>query len=150
MQVVLVHPEIPQNTGNIGRLCVNTHTRLHLIEPLGFSLSASSVKRAGLDYWPHLDLRVHASWDAFLADCRPERMIFASTRGRKTVYTVDFQAEDYLVFGSEGGGLPDAFYRRYCGSLYRIPMPAEQARSLNLANSVAVVLFEALRQVREW
>ena len=145
--IVLVAPEIPQNSGNIGRLCVNTGSRLHLVEPLGFSLDEPQRRRAGLDYWQHLDVRVHADWPALLRDCRPERMLFLSTKGQRSVYDVQFDTGDYLVFGNETSGLPSDFYVRYVGSLYTIPMPGEHARSLNLANAVAVVLFEALRQV---
>lgn len=150
MRIVLVAPEIPQNTGNIGRLCVNTGSRLHLVKPLAFSLADKHVKRAGLDYWPHLDLRVHESWEAFLNDERPGRMVFASTRGTRSIYTVDFRDHDYLVFGNETGGLPGEVYTQYADSMYRIPMTGAAARSLNLANAVAVVLFEALRQVHGW
>ena len=150
LNIVLIAPEIPQNTGNIGRLCVSTATRLHLIHPLGFSLEESQLRRAGLDYWPHLDLRVHDDWDAFLRACNPPRMIFASTKGSKSVFDVSYEDGDFLVFGNEGGGLPDELYVRYADSLRKIPMPGQHARSLNLANSVAIVLYEALRQVKGW
>lgn len=150
LNIVLVAPEIPQNTGNIGRLCVNTNTRLHLIKPLGFSLDESHVKRAGLDYWAHLDVEVYDDWHQFLQLRHPERMMFVSTRGHKSVFAVSYQRNDYLVFGNETGGLPRDFYARYSGSLYLIPMPGQGARSLNLANSVAVTLYEALRQINHW
>ncbi len=144
--VVLVAPEIPQNTGTIGRLCVCTGARLHLVKPLGFLLDEASVRRAGLDYWPHLDLRVHEDWDAFLADAKPERMLFASTKGGRSLYGFKFRPGDFLVFGNEGHGLPDAFYERYGDGLYVIPMPGAHARSHNLANAASIVLYEALRQ----
>jgi tRNA (cytidine/uridine-2'-O-)-methyltransferase len=148
--IVLIHPEIPQNTGNIGRLCVNNACRLHLIEPLGFSLDEAQVRRAGLDYWPHLDVSVHPGWEAFLASEHPARMMMASTRGKRSVYDFAFMKDDYIIFGSEGHGFPDAFYRRYAGSLYRIPMLGDHCRSLNLANAVGIVLYEGLRQVNGW
>ncbi|MCF7855171.1 MAG: tRNA (cytidine(34)-2'-O)-methyltransferase [Candidatus Pacebacteria bacterium] len=150
LKVVLLAPEIPQNTGNIGRLCVNTESELHLIEPLGFSLDETSVRRAGLDYWPHLKLAVHKHWAAFLEDQKPTRLVFASTKGRKSVFETHFCASDCLIFGNETSGFPEEFYRRYSDDLYQIPMPGEHARSLNLANSVAVVLYEALRQTLGW
>ena len=144
--VVLVAPEIPQNTGTIGRLCVCTGARLHLIKPLGFSLDEASVRRAGLDYWPHLDLCVHDNWEAFLAAAKPERMLFASTKGGRSFYEFQFAPGDFLVFGNEGHGLPESFYERYRDSLAIIPMPGAHARSHNLANAAAIVLYEAMRQ----
>jgi len=144
--IVLLAPEIPQNTGTIGRLCVCTGTRLHLIKPLGFLLDEAHVRRAGLDYWQHLDLQVYENWDEFLERNRPERLLFASTKGGKTIYECRFREGDYLVFGNETSGLPETFYQRYTDSLYMIPMPGPHARSHNLANAVSIVLYEALRQ----
>lgn len=148
MNVVLVHPEIPHNTGAIGRLCVGLDARLHLIKPLGFSLRASALKRAGLDYWDHLRLAVHPDWDAFLAAEAPARLFFASTQGVKSCYDCVFAKDDFLVFGSETTGLPGSFYTRYAEQLFRIPMPGAHARSINLANAMAIVLYEAYRQTR--
>ena len=148
MNVVLVHPEIPHNTGAIGRLCVGLDARLHLIKPLGFSLRASALKRAGLDYWAHLRLAVHSDWDAFLAAETPARLFFASTQGVPSCYDCVFAKDDFLVFGSETTGLPGSFYTRYAEHLFRIPMPGAHARSINLANAVAIVLYEAYRQTR--
>ncbi len=146
LHVVLVAPEIPQNTGNIGRLCVCTGARLHLVRPLGFSLEASRLRRAGLDYWKYLDLAVHDDWADYLHAARPQRMIFASTKARRSLFAVRFQPGDHLVFGNETGGLPPEFYSRYRDRLARLPMPGKHARSLNLANAVAIALYEALRQ----
>ena len=150
VHIVLVHPEIPQNTGNIGRLCVNTDSSLHLIEPLGFSLDESRVRRAGLDYWKFVRLNVYPDWQAFLQRFRParERMFFLSTRGRRSLYACRFREGDVLVFGNETRGLPPEFYKEYSDRLFRIPMPGEHARSFNLANAVAISMFEALRQIR--
>ena len=144
--IVLVAPEIPQNTGTIGRICVCTDARLHLVRPLGFSLDASRVRRAGLDYWRYVDLAVYEDWDAFLRTACPERMIFCSTKARRSVFDVRFRLGDYLVFGSESKGLPPRFYERYADALARLPMPGKHARSLNLANAVSIVLYEAMRQ----
>jgi tRNA (cytidine/uridine-2'-O-)-methyltransferase len=146
LKVVLVAPEIPQNTGAIGRLCVCTGTPLHLIEPLGFSLDESYVRRAGMDYWKHVDLHVHRHWEAFLRSETPERLVFSSTHARKSLYDIRFAGDECLVFGRESSGLPPAFYTRYDQQLYGIPMPGRHARSHNLANAVSIVLYEALRQ----
>jgi tRNA (cytidine/uridine-2'-O-)-methyltransferase len=148
LNIVLVAPEIPQNTGTIGRLCVCTDARLHLIKPLGFSLDESRIRRAGLDYWKYLDVHVHETWQAFLAREAPGQLVFASTKGGRNLYDARFRNDDYLVFGNETGGLPDDLYRTYADSLYVIPMPGEHARSHNLANAVSIVLYEALRQLK--
>jgi tRNA (cytidine/uridine-2'-O-)-methyltransferase len=146
--VVLVAPEIPQNTGTIGRLCVCTDTRLHLVRPLAFSLDEARIRRAGLDYWPHLDLRVHDTWEAFLATEAPRRLRFCTTRTARSIYAMDFEDGDGLVFGNETSGFPEPFYERYREALVTIPMPGAHARSHNLASAVSIVLYEALRQTR--
>ena len=147
IHVVLMQPEIPHNTGAIGRVCVGLDCPLHLVRPLGFALTSSWVRRAGMDYWPHLDLRLHDCWEAFLESVRPARLFFASTRGGRSLYACRFAAGDALVFGNESTGLPEAFYARYRDDLFRIPMPGPQARSLNLANAVSVAAYEAMRQL---
>ncbi|NOY81967.1 MAG: tRNA (cytidine(34)-2'-O)-methyltransferase [Kiritimatiellaeota bacterium] len=144
--IVLIAPEIPQNTGTIGRLCVCTGARLHLVRPLGFSLDASKVRRAGLDYWQYLDLAVHDDWESFLKATCPERLVFLSTKTSRNVYTCRFRSGDCLIFGNETRGLPPNFYSRYAGELWTLPMPGVHARSHNLANAAAIVLYEALRQ----
>ena len=146
--VVLVAPEIPQNTGTIGRLCVCTDARLHLVRPLAFSLDEARIRRAGLDYWPHLDLQVHDSWGDFLVTGRPTRLFLCTTKTARSLYDVRFAEGDALVFGNESSGLPPSFYERYRADLVTIPMPGVHARSHNLANAVSIVLYEALRQVR--
>jgi len=147
--IVLVAPEIPQNTGNIGRLCVSTDSMLHLIKPLGFSLEDKYLKRSGMDYWPHLNLRVYGNWDEFL-DANPgARLSFFSTHGEKSFWDETFRDGDFLVFGNEGHGLPPEFYEKYRERLLLIPMPGKFHRSYNLANSAAAALFEALRQNRK-
>ena len=120
------------------------------MRPLGFSLDESQVRRAGLDYWPHLDLAVYANWEEFLARARPDTLVFASTKGTRNVYSVQFSDGDFVVFGNESGGLPSALYDAWRERLFSIPMGGKGARSLNLANAVAVVLFEALRQINGW
>jgi len=147
LHIVLVHPEIPHNTGAIGRICVGLDWPLHLIRPLGFALTSAWLKRAGMDYWQHLDLHLHDSWDAFLHTVRPAHLHLASTRGTHTLYDHRFCANDALVFGSESSGFPDALYQNYASDLFKIPMPGTHGRSLNLANAVAVASYEALRQI---
>ncbi len=146
--IVLVHPEIPPNTGNVIRLSANTGCTLHLVEPLGFSMEDRLMRRAGLDYHEYAELRRHASWDTFLTSeqPRPERMFALTTRGTHLVHDVAFQPGDWLVFGSETSGLPDAVRAAFGpGQQIKLPMRAGQ-RSLNLSNAVAVTVFEAWRQ----
>ncbi len=146
--IVLVMPEIPQNTGSIGRLCVSTDTKLHLIEPLGFSLDEKHLKRAGMDYWQYLNYAVYPDWEAFLAANPPAQMFFVSTKGETAHWDVKFPEGAYLVFGRESSGLPPDFYDRYREKLIKIPMEGKFHRSLNLANATGIVLYEALRQAR--
>lgn len=145
--VVLLRPEIPHNTGAIGRLCVGLGVALHLVRPLGFALDDRSIARAGLDYWRHLDFTIHDTWEEYLAAAAPKRLLFLSTRGGRTLYDCRFQPGDALVFGNESSGLPADFYERYGGSLFRIPMPGEHARSINLANAVSIAAYECYRQL---
>lgn len=145
--IVLVAPEIPQNTGAIGRLCVCTDAALHLIKPLGFSLDEAHRRRAGLDYWPHLNWRLYENWDDFLTrNASPENLIFCSTKTSRNLYECTLRPGDWLVFGNEGHGLPGDFYEKYTDKLFTIPMPGQHARSHNLANAVAIALYEGLRQ----
>lgn len=144
--VVLVHPEIPQNTGNIGRLCVSTNTRLHLIEPLGYSLDDKYIKRSGMDYWKFLDLIIYKDWEEFKEKNPGAEMYFLSTKTDKSFWDCPYPDNCFLVFGSEGSGLPPEFYDIYKDRLYTLPMNGKFHRSLNLANSVAVTLFEGLRR----
>lgn len=146
--IVLFQPEIPQNTGTIGRLAVSTNCRLHLIEPLGFSLEDKFLKRAGLDYWQHLNPQIYPDWETFLATEKPERMFFISTHGEKSFFDAEYKIGDYLVFGRESAGLPEEFYKKYRDNMWLIPMPGEFSRSLNLANAASIVLYEAMRQNR--
>ena len=149
LHIVLVHPEIPPNTGNVIRLAANTGCNLHLVEPLGFSMDDKHMRRAGLDYHEYTYVQKHASWQAFIDAARPqpERMFALTTRGTRSPYVVQFAHGDWLVFGSETNGLPDAVRASFSPSqCLRLPMRAGQ-RSLNLSNAVAVTAFEAWRQL---
>ena len=146
--IVLVHPEIPPNTGNVIRLCANTGCTLHLIEPLGFSMDDKLLRRAGLDYHEYAELRRHADWASFLRDEQPatERLFALTTKGSRPLHEAAFQPGDWLVFGSESAGLPPEVRETFApAQRLRLPMRAGQ-RSLNLSNAVAVVAFEAWRQ----
>ena len=146
--IVLVHPEIPPNTGNVIRLAANTGCALHLIEPLGFSMDDRQLKRAGLDYHEYAPVRTHASWRAFVDALRPDpsRLFAFTTRGSRPFADVAWQAGDWLVFGSETAGLPIELHASFDAQRQvRLPLRAGQ-RSLNLSNAVAVVVFEAWRQ----
>ena len=145
MNIVLFQPEIPANTGNIGRTCVATGTKLHLIEPLGFLLNDKTIKRAGMDYWEHLDVTRYMNFAEFL-EKNPNAKIFMATTKAKHVYTdVEYDEDCYIMFGKESAGIPEEILVENEENCIRIPM-LEQIRSLNLSNSVAVVLYEALRQ----
>ena len=146
MHVALVEPEIPPNTGSIARLCAATETPLHLIGRLGFSIDDKHLKRAGLDYWPYVDVHQHADWASFAARVPGRRLAF-SARATQPYTAAVFQPDDVLVFGCETRGLPPAIKTELAASLYAIPIPSPHVRSLNLATAVAVVLYEARRQL---
>ena len=147
MNIVLLEPEMPSNTGNIGRTCAATQTRLHLIEPLGFKLNEKALKRAGLDYWDKLDVTVYSDYQDFL-ERNPdalERMYFATTKAHKVYSDVEYETDCYLMFGRESAGIPEKILVENEDRCVRIPMWGD-IRSLNLSNSAAIVLYEALRQ----
>lgn len=145
MNVVLFEPEMPANTGNIGRTCVATDTKLHLIEPLGFRISDKAVKRAGLDYWDKLQVAVYSDYQDFM-DKNPGAKIYMATTKARQVYTeVAYEPDCFLMFGKESAGIPEEILVKHQEACVRIPMWGE-IRSLNLSNSVSVVLYEALRQ----
>jgi len=146
--IVLVKPEIPQNTGNIGRICVSTGCNLHLIKPLGFSLEDSYIKRAGLDYWNHLNLSVYESWDFFMKKHFAAEFFFFSTKTERCFWNCPLTPGAFLVFGNEGSGFPPDFYQEYSERLYSIPMPGEFHRSLNISNAVSIAVYEGLRKNR--
>jgi len=145
VNIVLVEPEIPQNTGNIARTCAATGSTLHLVKPLGFEISDRYLKRAGLDYWNLLTYYIYENYDDFTVRNNNAKCYYATTKGSVSYASVRYQPDDYLIFGSETRGLPKKLLESVSGRCIRIPM-REQARSLNLSNSVAVVLCEALRQ----
>lgn len=145
MNIVLVEPEIPQNTGNIARTCAATGAKLHLIKPLGFELSDRYLKRAGLDYWGLMEYAVYENWADFIGKNPDASMYFLSTKAALSYTQPAYCADDYLVFGKETRGLNEELLKKHYDRCVRIPMRAE-ARSLNLANSVNIVLYEALRQ----
>jgi tRNA (cytidine/uridine-2'-O-)-methyltransferase len=146
MHVVLVAPEIPQNTGSIGRLCVATGSTLHLIDPLGFTIDDRHLRRAGLDYWPYVRCLRHPSWEAFRAARPPGRLLCFAARAPRSYTTLRYREDDLLVFGCESRGLPPAIRDAHADATFGIPIASEHVRSLNLATAVAVVLYEALRQ----
>ncbi len=145
LNIVLFEPEIPANTGNIGRTCVATGTRLHLIEPLGFRLNEKSIKRAGMDYWEHLDVTRYVNYEEFLEKNPGAKIYMASTKAPRTYTEVAYEDNCYIMFGKESAGIPEEILVDYEETCIRIPMLSE-IRSLNLSNSVAIVLYEALRQ----
>ena len=145
LNIVLLEPEIPANTGNIGRTCVASGTRLHLIEPLGFSLSEKALKRAGMDYWKDLDVTTYIDYQDFL-DRNPGAKIYMVTTKARKIYTeVSYEDDCYIMFGKESAGIPEEILVQNQENCIRIPM-MEKIRSLNLGNSAAIVLYEALRQ----
>jgi len=147
MNIVLVEPEIPPNTGNVARLCAATRTTLHLIEPLGFQIDDRQLKRAGMDYWELVTWHRWKNWSEFAAALPPEaKMWFVESCGPKLYSEVNYGADDFLIFGRETAGLPKMLLEQNRERWLRIPMFNEKARSLNLSNCVSLVLFEALRQ----
>ena len=145
LNIVLHEPEIPANTGNIGRTCVATGTRLHLIEPLGFSLSEKALKRAGMDYWKDLDVTTYLDYEEFLRKNPGAKIYYATTKGLQTYTDVQYEEDCFIMFGKESAGIPEEILVENEETTIRIPMYGE-IRSLNLGNSVAIVLYEALRQ----
>ena len=145
--VLLYEPEIPQNTGNIARLAA-THTPLYLVGPVGFRLTDKLLKRAGLDYWPHVRMKLYSDFDAAYAEIRHSRLVYFSARAPRLYYDFSFCAGDCLVFGPETRGLPEELIASYPGDVVKVPIDRARVRSLNLATTVGIALFEALRQLR--
>lgn len=145
LNIVLHEPEIPANTGNIGRTCVATGTRLHLIEPLGFRLNEKNLKRAGMDYWDELDVRTYIDFDDFLEQNQGARIYMATTKAPHVYTEVQYEPDCYIMFGKESAGIPEEILVKHKEDSIRIPMIGD-IRSLNLGNSVAIILYEALRQ----
>ncbi len=143
--IVLYQPEIPANTGNIGRLCVGTNSILHIIKPMKFMITDKYLKRAGLDYWDKLDVRFYKSWDDFLNKNRERKLLFFTTKSNQIYTKINFHDGDFLIFGPETRGIPEVILEKHWNSSFTIPM-SKQIRSINLSNSVAIVLYEAIRQ----
>ena len=147
LHIVLHQPEIPQNAGNIGRTCMAAGADLHLIEPLGFRLNERALKRAGMDYWQEVDVKRHINFEAFVRAHPASRIWMATTKAIKSHTDAAFSDGDFIMFGKESGGIPEDILARYADTCIRIPM-AEGARSLNLSNAVAIILYEAVRQIK--
>lgn len=147
LHIVLVAPSIPPNTGNISRLCAGTGTVLHLIEPIGFDLSEKSLRRAGLDYWDAVELYRHANLEEFFARHPTGRKYFFSTSGARNCYEATFAPGDFLIFGNETHGLPDELLAAHADDVLNIPIRLDRIRSINLSNSAAIALYEAMRQI---
>lgn len=145
MHIVLLEPEIPQNAGNIARTCAVTHCVLHLIKPLGFSVEDKYLKRAGLDYWNYLDIRYYENFEDFCEKNPGAKLYMATTKAKKLYSEMEYHDDDFIVFGKESAGIPEEILLQYPETAIRIPMYGE-VRSLNLSNSVAIILYEALRQ----
>ena len=147
LNIVLVEPSIPPNTGNVARLCAATGTNLHLVEPLGFDLSEKKVRRAGLDYWASVELQTWPDFDTFFRQNPDGRKFFFSTGGSQNFFEVEYQPGDYLIFGNEAVGLSENLLEKYAEHCCNIPIRLDHVRSLNLSNCASIVLYEALRQI---
>ena len=145
LNIVLYQPEIPQNTGNIARTCVLTDSTLHLIKPLGFSIDDKAVRRSGLDYWKDLKLEVHESYEDFIAKYGDRRIFLSTTHGGNHYDEVEYKEGDFIMFGRESSGVPEIVHNAHMG--IRVPMVKSSTRSLNLSNTVAIIAYEALRQI---
>lgn len=147
LNIVLIHPEIPNNTGNIGRLALGAGCTLHLVKPFGFEIDDKRLKRAGLDYWQHLEVQYYENINDFFDKNSSKKMVFLSSHGTKSHYEIPFEDDLFLVFGKESKGLPTEITKTYPDQLYTIPMFSEHIRSLNLANAVGIVVYEGIRQL---
>jgi len=146
--IVLIEPEIPNNTGNIGRLSLATGSSLHLVKPFGFEISDARLKRAGLDYWKHISLHIYENIEEFFEKNKDKHMVFLSSHGEKDHWSVDYKEDLFFVFGKESVGLPKSIIEEHPEKLFKIPMFSEHIRSLNLANAVSVVVYEGLRHLK--
>lgn len=145
--IVLIEPEIPTNTGNIGRLCLASASQLHLVKPLGFDIDDSSVKRAGLDYWKHVPLHIYESKEEFFSMHTDKKMAFFSSHATKKYWSIDYEEDMFLIFGKESVGLSKEITDTYKEQLYTIPLFSEHIRSLNLSNAVSISVYEGIRQL---
>ena len=147
LNIVLFEPEIPNNTGNIGRLSLASGCNLHLVKPFGFELNDTRLKRAGLDYWKHISLKVYDSIDEFYSLNVGKKMVYFSANGKKSFWSIDFEDGLFLIFGRESCGLPESITNEISHNLYKIPLFSEHVRSINLANAVSVVVYEGIRKL---
>ncbi len=148
LNIVLIEPEIPNNTGNIGRLTLASGSNLHLVKPFGFKIDDTRLKRAGLDYWQHINLHIYESIEDFFTKNKNENMVFLSSHGTKDHWSIDFKDDMFLVFGKESVGLPKSIIEKHPDKLYKIPLYSKHVRSLNLANAVSVVVYEGLKNLK--
>lgn len=148
LNIVLIEPEIPNNTGNIGRLALATGSRLHLVKPFGFEIDDKRLKRAGLDYWQHLEVIYYDSIDDFFQKNSEAKMVFLSSHGKQAHWDIKYTNELFLVFGKESVGLPKSLIEKQQDQLFKIPLYSKEIRSLNLANAVSIIVYEGLRQLR--
>lgn len=148
LNIVLIEPEIPNNTGNIGRLALATGSRLHLVKPFGFEIDDKRLKRAGLDYWQHLEVIYYDSSDDFFIKNKDAKMVFLSSHGAKSHWDITFTDNMFLIFGKESVGLPKSLISEHKEFLFKIPLYSQDIRSLNLANAVSIIVYEGLRQLR--
>jgi tRNA (cytidine/uridine-2'-O-)-methyltransferase len=146
--IVLIEPEIPMNTGNIGRLSLASGSTLHLVKPFGFELDDARLRRAGLDYWKHISLNIYDSLDEFFGLTKDKKMVFFSSHAEQDYYSIDFEDGMFLVFGKESVGLPKNIIETNSSKLYKIPIYSNHIRSLNLANAVSIVVYEGIRSIR--
>ena len=147
LNIVLIEPEIPNNTGNIGRLALASGSHLHLVKPFGFEISDSRLKRAGLDYWKHLSITYYDNIDEFFEINKDKAMAFLSSHGTKNHWDISFENDMFLIFGKESIGLPKPLIKKYNNQLFKIPLYSEHVRSLNLANAVSIVVYEGLKKI---
>ncbi|MBL6875854.1 MAG: tRNA (cytidine(34)-2'-O)-methyltransferase [Chitinophagales bacterium] len=148
LNIVLIEPEIPNNTGNIGRLCLAVGAKLHLVKPYGFELSDSRLKRAGLDYWKHIEVQEYGNMESFFRINQTKPMVYFSSHGKKDFWDIPFEADMFLVFGKESKGLGADVLEKNLENTYKIPLHSKEIRSLNLANAVGIVAYEGMRQLR--
>ncbi|MGB5554198.1 MAG: tRNA (cytidine(34)-2'-O)-methyltransferase [Flavobacteriaceae bacterium] len=146
--IVLIAPEIPNNTGNIGRLALATGSQLHLVKPFGFELSDKRLKRAGLDYWQHLNVTIYENVDAFFSMHKDKNMAFFSSHGETDHWSIPYKDHMFLIFGKESEGLSHELLQKYAAHLYKIPLYSEHIRSLNLANAVSIAVYEGLKHIK--
>ena len=147
LNIVLFEPEIPNNTGNIGRLSLASGCNLHLVKPFGFELNDTRLKRAGLDYWKHISIKIYDNIDEFYRLNPGKKMVYFSAKGKKSFWSIDFEDDLFLIFGRESSGLPESIIDKQSHKLYKIPLFNKQIRSINLANAVSVVVYEGIRNL---